>query len=633
MNDPSNPLPLGNAKEFYLRRITELDSVIDDLKGTDRRCAQVRGFAFLVFVGFIAAGIIKQSVLGAVIGALAFIALVAFIFYHERVERRLAIKTALRHISRRQVARIERNWATLPKSTERPSSTIDELPLDRSPTVLDESVAVDLDLFGSGSLWQLVSQAYTPFGERVLHDWFLTPADAEKVKRRQAAVQRLAPMVDFREQLALHGSMLASMKSDPTEFVAWAQGPKWLGQRTWLIWMARVFGLLMIVSLVLPVFGGEWLLATLAMLIINVVINAIWAGSVHDLFNRISDSNYDMVHYAALLEAVNALPDDTPKLAELKSQMQIVDVSFRTAFSQLQRLVYFSNGRKSRLFWVPWMIVHIFFFWDFHVLERLERWQSRFGADVARWFDAVGQLEALVSLATLAHDQPNWSFPSVDDACEDVAATAMGHPLLPQDQCVRNDLSVGPSGTFLLVTGSNMSGKSTLLRSLGVNAVLALSGAPVCAEQFSLPPVELATSMRITDSLNSGVSFFMAELQRLKNIVDRAREISTNKATRMLYLLDEILQGTNSAERHVAVTRVIGHLLDCRTLGAVSTHDLELAGASELASRCQLVHLRETIRSGPEGDSMTFDYVVRPGVTPTTNALKLLEMVGLGDNL
>jgi DNA mismatch repair ATPase MutS len=177
-----------------------------------------------------------------------------------------------------------------------------------------------------------------------------------------------------------------------------------------------------------------------------------------------------------------------------------------------------------------------------------------------------------------------------------------------------------------------MSGKSTLLRSLGVNTVLALAGAPVCAEHFRLPPVELATSMRITDSLNDGVSFFMAELARLKSIVDKAKQRDKESGIPLFYLLDEILQGTNTAERHIAVTRVVGHLLKRYTIGAISTHDLDLAVADELKNHCQTVHFRETIHSGVSGETMSFDYKLRPGIASTTNALQLLKIVGLAED-
>jgi DNA mismatch repair ATPase MutS len=239
-----------------------------------------------------------------------------------------------------------------------------------------------------------------------------------------------------------------------------------------------------------------------------------------------------------------------------------------------------------------------------------------------------------MSIAALRDEYPTWCRPSFEQPTPDATlrAVAIGHPLLRDDDRVCNDVSVGPPGTVLLVTGSNMSGKSTLLRSIGLNVALAAVGAPVCAREFSLPSVELASSIRVSDDVSQGVSFYMAELKRLKSVVDHAREMSGLADRVCLFLLDEILQGTNSRERQIAVVQVLRHLIDSRSIGAISTHDLELADEPELAEIAHVVHFRETIHPDASGnEQMTFDYRMRDGVSPTTNALRLLKMVGLGE--
>jgi DNA mismatch repair ATPase MutS len=223
-----------------------------------------------------------------------------------------------------------------------------------------------------------------------------------------------------------------------------------------------------------------------------------------------------------------------------------------------------------------------------------------------------------------------------------LTASGIGHPLLHDDVRVVNDVEVGPPRTFLLVTGSNMSGKSTLLRSLGVNIVLAGAGAPVCATELRLPPVRLWTSVRVQDSLERGISFFMAELQRLKQIVDAARDSGPDdpplalgatsphrgESPRVFYLLDEILQGTNTAERQIAARRIIRFLVDQGAIGAVSTHDLTLAEGPELTPAARPIHFADTVSRDGEGPPMTFDYKIRPGLATTTNALRLMELIG-----
>jgi DNA mismatch repair ATPase MutS len=283
------------------------------------------------------------------------------------------------------------------------------------------------------------------------------------------------------------------------------------------------------------------------------------------------------------------------------------------------------------LFIFVYLPLQIVFLYDFHILCLLEAWQNEFGVHARAWFRALGKLEALSSLATLAHDYPGWTIPNIDASTKRFQARELAHPLLPDQSRVANNVEFGPLGTFLLVTGSNMSGKSTLLRAIGVNAVLAQAGAPVCAARLSMPPLALATSMRVRDSLEGGVSFYMAELLRLKQIVVQDRSAGPRNGRLLLYLLDEILMGTNSKERHIAVIRVMEHLLRHDTTGAISTHDLDLATSRPLAAACCCVHFRETLHDERAEQIMTFDYRLWPGIATTSNALKLLEIVGLGE--
>ena len=288
----------------------------------------------------------------------------------------------------------------------------------------------------------------------------------------------------------------------------------------------------------------------------------------------------------------------------------------------------FANLRHDPLLALLYVIAQLLVLWDLHVFRVLERWRGQNGDHVAKWFDALAEFEAMASLGTLAHDHPDWCFPSVSEEHDQFSSGSLGHPLIAANACVRNDVELGPAGTFLLVTGSNMSGKSTLLRSIGSNVHLAQAGAPVCAASLALPPVEVATSMRVRDSLDDGVSFYMAELKRLKEVVDHSEQLR-EQGRSLLFLLDEILQGTNSAERHIAVSQVVRHLLAQQAFGAISTHDLELAASDTLMSSGKCVHFRETLVK--DDRRMTFDYQMRTGVAPTTNALVLLEMVGLGE--
>jgi DNA mismatch repair ATPase MutS len=266
-----------------------------------------------------------------------------------------------------------------------------------------------------------------------------------------------------------------------------------------------------------------------------------------------------------------------------------------------------------------------------HVACELERWNVRHGAQVDGWFDALADLDALATLAGLAHDEPAWTYPTIDPAADALTTRGLGHPLIVSATRVGNDVTIGPPGTVLVITGSNMSGKSTLLRGTGLNITLAQLGAPVCAAAMTLPSVRLDTSIRIADSLAQGVSYFMAALLRLKTIVEAADRPREAGDARVLYLLDEVLQGTNSEERQVAIRHIVRHLAGSSAIGALTTHDLHLVEAPEFRAHAQHVHFTEHLEEGPNGPVMTFDYMLRPGPAQSRNALALVRMVGLGD--
>jgi DNA mismatch repair ATPase MutS len=327
--------------------------------------------------------------------------------------------------------------------------------------------------------------------------------------------------------------------------------------------------------------------------------------------------------YPQLFERAGTESFEAPLLQRNVEELRTGAFAATQQMKGLARLAHLADLRSSGMLYVPVQLVTL---WDSHVLRRVDRWRMTIGPHVRDWFDALGRIEALSALATLAHDHPEWPFPAISDEAN-IAAEGLGHPMLPTAQRVDNDVTLGPPGTFLLITGSNMSGKSTLLRSIGLNLRLAMAGAPVCAISLALPRAELRTSFHVEDSLTDGVSLFMAQLQRVKAIVDAARDAAARGVV-LVYLMDEMLAGTNTDERRIAATRVIRHLVELGAIGAVTTHDLALAAVPELQVSAVPVHFRETVHPGQE-PALTFDYRLREGVATSTNALKLMEIVGL----
>jgi hypothetical protein len=546
---------------------------------------------------------------GAAAAGVAFAALVAV---HNRIEERLQRERVLSGINRDEVARIQREWAALPSVSQ--SIAVPE----------SHPYAHDLDIAGRASLLALCRATGTPQGQRTLESWLLAPADTPTILQRQAAVNELAPLLDFRQELLARATLARrGAAADPAaleRFLAWAERKPWLVSRTWLVWLTRLLGG---AALALALADGAgivdeplWLVPVLA----NVVLWFSLARRIEATFNQAFQRNSAPGQEAAMFEVVCERDVSTPLLKALRGRTLGADRAMR----RLQQHMELADIRYTTLVHFP---LNALTLWDFHIVAAVERWQTTAGRRVRDWFGAVGEIEALSGFAGLRLNNPGWAMPEFVDASAPAAfdAAALGHPLIPERVRITNDVRVGPPGTFLFITGSNMSGKSTLLRAIGANVVLAQAGAPVCAASLRLPQLAVYTSMRVQDSLEEGVSYFMAALARLKMILEEVRQSSGPT----LYLLDELLQGTNTAERQIAVRIVLVQLIASRAIGAVTSHDLNLADADDLRRAAAAVHFTEHFEETADGLSMHFDYKLRPGVATSRNALKLMRMIGI----
>jgi hypothetical protein len=540
-------------------------------------------------------------------GAL-FVVFGVLVFWHARVEDRAAWHEALRVTCEHARARIERRWDDLPPGDPPPSLDLAHHPY-----------ALDLDLFGRASLFQWLGPTATPGGSSRLAHWLLKAASPEEIRRRQAAVQELASHDEWREQLAAHGVLARGARQHEIEaFLSWAEGPALFAGRGALLRVA-VFTILGSMWLLIAVdrSSGFWLIP----LVVGLVLSFAMSKAVSLALHRAGAGQDALNRYAAIFEHVSAAKVDTAPLQELQVRLSAGSLAAPACMRQLNRILGFGELRTSvALLHFP---IQAFTLWDFHVLFALDRWRHVAGSRVRDWMAAIAEVDALSALAAARRDNPDWADATLDDTPV-FAAQALGHPLIPAERRITNDVDVGPPGTLLLVTGSNMSGKSTLLRAIGLNAVLAQAGGPVCASRLHIPPAELQTSIRIQDSLELGVSYFMAALARLKGVVDAAEQPPQGRV--LLYLLDEILQGTNSAERGIAVQGVARHLLAAHAIGVMTTHDLNLAGEEPLKSSARLVHFTEIV---DEDGGMRFDYKLREGIATSRNALRLMKMIGI----
>lgn len=619
-------------RSHYEGRLRELSDELEVQMVWNRRIVWARPILFFPALFLLLAAYTRQDTPSyvMVLGWIIALAFVAVLIWHESVRYALDCAKTRKDLYSRLMARFERRWADISFRVH-PDAKLEQC---------TNASTADLDVFGKRSLYHWMNLASTSIGQRRMAEWITQWQSADRIRERQAAVAELRDQRELREQVLFLANQLSNSHSSPESFTKWASGGSWLQRHRLFHRWSQIGPLLVIAGIAWVVLAKslesesqQWIGLGLALagLLGNVVVMLGKVGAIHDIFQSINSGHREVDGYCDLYQVLGQIRGDSKLIVQIRNASREGESNAIQGFAKLRRFVLMANLQRNALFYIPYLLLQLFFQWDFRVMELLERWQTKFGPESQKWLDALADAEALISSATVADEHRDWSVPNMIEQGNPIEATQLGHPLLRHDQRVGNDLTVDASHPLLLVTGSNMAGKSTLLRSLGLNLLLARTGAPVCAASFSSNVFELATSMRIQDSLQDGVSFFMAELHRLRDIVELARHEATRGVQRrpLLALLDEILQGTNSRERQIAVCHVVQQLIDVGVITAMSTHDLELADHPEIIEHAQIVHFREYFEMEDGQERMRFDYKMRPGPTPTTNALRLLEMVGL----
>ncbi|HEX9103182.1 MAG TPA: DNA mismatch repair protein MutS [Polyangia bacterium] len=587
------------AAEYRRRR----DARRADVAAAERRSAQLsyaRVAAFVLAVAAIWAAATHRAPGAAVaVPAVAFVVLVGV---HDRADR--ARKRALRAVDywERGLARIEERWVGHGEGGARFYD-------DAHP------YARDLDLFGKGSLFELVCTARTRSGEETLARWLLAPAAADEARARQRAVQELRTRLELRESLALAGEDVRA-EVDPQGLSRWGAaaavlvpGLPWAGVALLTVGGAVALG---------GWFAQRWSAVPVGVVVaIVAVVMRAYRKRVAAVHAGVDRPGRDLAVLALVVGLFERERFDSPRLVALGERLRHGEEVASHQIARLARLVDWANAQRNQFFApVGWLLL-----WPVHFAYAIERWRARSGADVARWIEVIGELEALAALAGYAYERPDEPFPEIVDGDPRVDAEALGHPLIAREKCVRNDLALGGELRLLVVSGSNMSGKSTMLRTVGINVVLALAGAPVRARKMTVSPLAVGATLRIQDSLAEGASRFYAEITRLKQLVDLSRA-----APPLLFLLDEILAGTNSHDRRIGAEAVVRGLLDHGAIGLVTTHDLALAEVAEaLRPRARNVHFEDRMVDG----QLEFDYRMRDGVVQHSNAIALMRAVGL----
>jgi hypothetical protein len=532
--------------------------------------------------------------------------LILFVFiaaYHSRILRARDLAKRAIAFYHNGLARIEDRWAGTGQTGERFNDP-------------HHVYAADLDLFGNASLFELLSTARTRMGEETLAKWLLTPSAVDQIKKRHSAVRELSDQLDLREDLAILGED-ASVGVFPEALLRWAEAPNKMKPR-WIPWLAAILG-------VSAVFGavvwGTLRIATPFILI--VLIEAVIAYRLRKPLEELLHGSEQALGDLTLLSGVLARLEQhgfrAPRLQSLQAELSSDPIAGSHAVARLRTIVDLIHSRHNMIVG----IVNVPLMYSVQVGFAAERWRHAHGHAVRSWLRVIGEIEAVVCFANYSYEHPHDPFPEfIQDGTALFEGTEIGHPLVPAARCVRNDVRLADGKRVFLVSGSNMSGKSTLLRTVGVNAVLAMAGAPVRAKGLRLTALHVGASIRVNDSLQDGSSRFYAEITRLRKLFDLARDGGPS----LLFLLDELLQGTNSNDRRIGAEGIVRALLTRGAIGLVSTHDLALAEiGGSLNGQLYNVHFQEEFENG----RMHFDYKLRAGVVTKSNGLALMRSIGL----
>ena len=482
----------------------------------------------------------------------------------------------------------------------------------------DHSFSLDLDLFGNRSIFQSINRTVTSMGKERLADWFINPlTDKEKILKRQEAIRELSEMTQLRQHFYVTGVLSPGNKGDVNTLSALTDHkPAFINSLLWkiLIWLIPAIWVILIAGASSGIISFTGISIFFA---ISFLISYIRGKQITELHNSVNKMEKILYTYSSLIKSIEGDLFKSTELAAISNQFNGTDGTASKALKKLSRSIGALDQRGSMM----GFIMNIFILRDTRTAIRLERWIQIHAEDIPRWFDALAEFDAYSSLGGFAFNHTGYIYPEIADSYFKMSGKALGHPLLRRDACVRNDTSIEKSPWFLIITGANMAGKRTYLRTVGVNYLLACIGAPVYADSLTVYPAKMVTSLRTSDSLVSNESYFFAELKRLKMIIDRLQQ-----GEKLFIILDEILKGTNSIDKQKGSIALMKQLVAYQTCGIIATHDLAL-GELENEFPNQIKNYR--FEADITNEELTFSYLLREGVAQNMNACFLMKKMGI----
>ncbi len=598
---------MNNPGSEYEKRTKEYQKQGEDQTSRLNRISNFRLLTALIgFGGSLYLYFRKEEALGIAVFLPAMLLFLYLVVRHNRLKHEQERIDVLRKINGDSLKRLNGAWRTF-----------EDIGEDyRDP---EHDFSEDLDVFGRNSLFQWMNTAKTFAGRNALKKLLTDPPKKpEEIRERQTVAKELAGLLDWRQQLQAEALLSADKLQNPQPFYQWVQQRNPQYHRRVVRWLIQGLPLLLILfftaAFVFPAFP---FFIPYLVLLLQMGLTAYHYSERRQILDVVAPFLGNIKMDRAMLGKIEDQEFHSAYL--IKLQQRLRNEQGETACRQIRRLERIMDRtavRYSQLYW----LINILFLWDYQCMLVLEKWKEQSGDRIRDWIEALGEMEALCSLAVLYYDHPDWAVPRIyGDGRSLLFAAEAGHPLLPEDR-VYNDIDRMKSGQVFLITGSNMSGKSTLLRTVGINLVLAYAGAPVCAKEFHCTVFNLYTSMRVRDDLEGRISSFYAELLRIKRMIEAAK-----RGEPVFFLLDEIFKGTNSRDRHTGARILIKLLSSEGAVGFVSTHDVELGDLEKEDSRIRNYHFREYYREG----KLLFDYKLRKGVSNTRNAVYLMKMAGM----
>ena len=594
---------MNKKAEFFHERAAYFDRQISELKS---RFNNFSLFRIATFIVFLVAAILC---LNYDYPFLLFVVIVSFVIifgllvnHHNRIKKKKQITELLSEINNEEVKRLKHDF----KGIEDGSEFIDEHhPYD-----------VDLDVFGRSSLFQLINRAGTIRGKHLLKSWLAKATSKEIIELRQKAVSELSPMVEWRQKLQAYGKISATSKENKQSFNLWLKEEDLI--RNNLLYLILpyafiIFSLSLIVSISLGLLSYNFLILpfTIGGLFIYNIMH--YSSSTYEL--TLSGVN-TLESVERIIQQIEQQKFGHHHLVKLQTRLQDKDLAASQKIKELRKIFELLSLRRNQIY----MILNIVFLFDFILLAKAEKWRAKYENEIPGWFDTIAEFEGLSSIAAFAFANEAYVFPEIMKRHFIFQGKNIGHPLILENQRINNDFTLEGRGSACIITGSNMSGKSTFLRTIGINSVLAFAGAPVCADSFQISSFQIFTSMSTKDNLEENISSFYAELLRLKMLLEQI-----NQGNPVLFLLDEILKGTNSVDRHIGAESLILQLNKENAFGLVSTHDLELGRLQKNNEQIENFNFSSTI----DGEEIIFDYKLQPGICKSTNASQLMAKIGI----